>query len=90
MQMSHCGVARDGLSGDFASSYDDDKSFSPAWQEKYTGIGRDTIIQMAREWSDNAEVTKGKSQIIVGASINHWYHADLIYRAFTGALMLTG
>jgi nitrate reductase alpha subunit len=90
MQMSHCGVARAGLSGDFASSYDDDKSFSPAWQEKYSGIGRDTIIQMAREWANNAEVTKGRSQVIVGASINHWYHADLIYRAFTGALMLCG
>lgn len=90
MQMSHCGVPREGLTGDFASSYDDDKSFSPAWQEKYTGIGRDTIIQMAREWSDNAEVTRGRSQIICGASINHWYHADLIYRAFTGALMLVG
>ncbi|MCK4738382.1 MAG: nitrate reductase subunit alpha [Deltaproteobacteria bacterium] len=90
MQMSHFGVPRAGLSGDFASSYDDDKAFSPAWQEKYTGIGRDTIIQVAREWAANAEVTKGRSMIIVGASINHWYHADLIYRAFTAALMFCG
>jgi len=90
MQMSHHGVPRKGLSGQFASSYDDDKSFSPAWQEKYTGIGRDTVIQVAREWASNAEVTRGRSMIIVGASINHWYHADLIYRAFTGALMLCG
>ena len=90
MQMSHLGVPRKGLKGDFAKDYDDDKSFSPVWQEKYTGIGRDTILQVAREWSNNAEVTKGRSMVIVGASINHWYHADLIYRAFTGALMLTG
>ncbi len=90
MQMSHFGVARPGLSGDFAKNYDDDRAFSPAWQEKYTGIGRDTVIQVAREWASNAEVTKGRSMIIVGASINHWYHADLIYRAFTAALMLCG
>ena len=90
MQMSQFGVPRAGLSGEFATSYDDDKAFSPAWQEKYTGIGRDTIIQVAREWASNAEVTKGRSMIIVGASINHWYHADLIYRAFTAALMLCG
>lgn len=90
MQMSHFGVQRPGLTGDFCKNYDDDKGHSPAWQEKYTGIGRDTILQVAREWASNAEVTKGRSMIICGASINHWYHADLIYRAFTAALMLCG
>jgi nitrate reductase alpha subunit len=90
LQMGQFGVGRKGLSGAYAKSYDDDTSFTPAWQEKYSGIGRDTIIQMAREWAKNAEVTKGRSQVIVGASINHWYHADLIYRAFTAALMLCG
>jgi nitrate reductase alpha subunit len=90
MQMAQFGVQRPGLKGDYPTSYDDDKGFSPAWQEKYTGIGRDTVIQVAREWANNAEVTNGRSMIIVGASINHWYHADLIYRAFTAALMLCG
>ncbi|MCP3678464.1 MAG: molybdopterin-dependent oxidoreductase, partial [Deltaproteobacteria bacterium] len=61
MQMAHFGVKRAGLSGDYPASYDDDKSFSPAWQEKYTGIGRDTVIQVAREWANNAEVTNGRS-----------------------------
>ncbi|MBI5599561.1 MAG: nitrate reductase subunit alpha [Deltaproteobacteria bacterium] len=90
MQMAHFGVARPGLAGDYCKSYDDNKGFTPAWQEKYTGIGRDTVIQVAREWASNAEVTKGRSMIIVGASTNHWYHADLIYRAFTASLMLCG
>lgn len=90
LQMSHFGVARPGLTGDFVKNYDDDKGFSPAWQEKYTGIGRDTIIQVAREFASNAEVTKGRSMVISGASANHWYHSDLIYRSFIGALMLTG
>src|SRR3990170_849707 len=90
MQMSHLGVARAGLKGDFAKNYDDDKAFSPAWQEKYTGIGRATIIQIAREFASNAEVTKGRSMVISGASSNHYYHSDLIYRSFIGALMLCG
>ncbi|MEK6538619.1 MAG: molybdopterin-dependent oxidoreductase [Nitrospirota bacterium] len=52
--VSQLGVARPGLSGDYARNYDDDKGFSPAWQEKYTGIGRDTTIQVAREFASNA------------------------------------
>ena len=88
--VSQLGVARPGLSGDYARNYDDDKGFSPAWQEKYTGIGRDTTIQVAREFASNAEVTKGRSMVISGASSNHWYHSDLIYRSFIGALMLCG
>src|SRR3989337_3274053 len=90
MQMSHVGVARKGLTGDFAKNYDDDTAFSPAWQEKYTGIGRATIIQIAREFASTAEVTKGRSMVISGASSNHYYHSDLIYRSFIGALMLCG
>ena len=90
LHMGQFGVKREGLAGQYCTGYDDEKSFSPAWQEKYTGIGRDTVIQVAREWANNAEVTQGRSMIIVGASINHWYHADLIYRSFTAALMLCG
>ncbi|MDD5434322.1 MAG: molybdopterin-dependent oxidoreductase, partial [Nitrospira sp.] len=81
MMVSHHGVARPGLTGDFARNYDDDKAFSPAWQEKYTGIGRETVIQIGREFASNAEVTKGKSMVISGASANHWFHSDLIYRS---------
>lgn len=90
MMMSHFGVARPGLSGDFARNYDDDKAFTPAWQEKYTGIGRDTVLQFAREWASTAEVTKGRCMVISGASSNHWAHSDLIYRSFIYALVLCG
>ena len=90
LNMGQFGVGRPGLSGDYAKNYDDDKAFSPAWQEKYTGIGRDAIIQIAREWAENAEATKGRSMVISGASSNHWYHSDLIYRSFITALMLCG
>ena len=84
------GVSR-GLAGDYPASYDDeDAAFTPAWQEKLTGIGRATVIQFAREWAKTAEKTGGKCSIIIGAGVNHWYHNNLIYRAGITALMLTG
>ncbi len=90
LRAAHCGVARKGLTGDYCRNYDDDRGFSPAWQEKYTGIGRDSVIQVAREFAANAEVTKGRSMIITGASYNHWYHSNLMYRTAMDALMLCG
>ncbi|MBI5970494.1 MAG: nitrate reductase subunit alpha [Deltaproteobacteria bacterium] len=90
LNMAQHGVARKGLGGDYCRNYDDDRGFSPAWQEKYTGIGRDTVIQVAREFAANAEVTRGRSMVICGASSNHWYHSNLIYRGFINSLMLCG
>jgi nitrate reductase alpha subunit len=88
--MAQFGVGR-GLEGDYPASYDDeDAPFTPAWQEQLTGIGRDTVIRFAREFAGNAEATKGKSMVIVGAAINHWYHGNLAYRAPITALMLCG
>ena len=83
------GVSR-GLPGDYAHDYDDMTPYTPAWQEQYTGIGRDTIIRLAREFAANAEATNGKSMIIIGASINHWYNNNLSYRAPITALILCG
>lgn len=90
LTMSQYGVSR-GLAGDYPTSYDDkDQAYTPAWQEIFTGIGRDTVLQLAREWSDTAEVTEGKCMVIVGAAINHWFHGNLMYRASIMAQMLTG
>lgn len=69
---------------------DQDAVYTPAWQEKYTGIHQDTLIRFAREWASNAELTRGKNLIIIGAGANHWYHNNLLYRAGIVALMLTG
>jgi nitrate reductase / nitrite oxidoreductase, alpha subunit len=88
--LARFGVSR-GLQGDYPRDYDDsDASFTPAWQEKYTGIDRATVIQFAREWASIAEKTEGKCCIIIGAGVNHWYHANLAYRAGITALMLCG
>jgi nitrate reductase alpha subunit len=88
--MGQYGIDR-GLGGDYPHSYDDAGSaYTPAWQEIYTGISSATVIQFAREWCRTAEATQGKCMIIIGAGVNHWYHSNLIYRAATMALMLTG
>ncbi|WP_417411287.1 nitrate reductase subunit alpha [Hoeflea sp.] len=76
--------------GNVASSYDDDVPFTPAWAEKITGVRRDKIIQVAREFADNAEKTNGKSMIIIGAAMNHWYHMDMNYRAVINMLVMCG
>jgi nitrate reductase alpha subunit len=88
--MAQFGHSR-GLAGAYPASYDDaDAPYTPAWQEKFTGIGRETAIRLAREFARNAELTKGKSMVIVGASANHWYYNNLIYRSATVALILCG
>ncbi len=73
------------------ASYDDaDAPYTPAWQEKITGIPRADVIRFAREWATTAEKTQGRCSIIIGAGVNQWYHGDLAYRAAIGALMLCG
>jgi len=88
--MAQYGVDR-GLGGAYAASYDDgDATYTPAWAERYTGIDRKTLIKFAREWAVTAEHTNGKCTVIIGAGINHWYHANLMYRAAIHALMFCG
>ncbi len=88
--MAQYGVGR-GLAGDYPADYDDEHApYTPAWAEKYTGMGRETLIRFAREWARTAEATGGRCTIIIGAGINHWYHANLMYRAGIHALMLCG
>ncbi|MEE8392098.1 MAG: molybdopterin-dependent oxidoreductase, partial [Anaerolineae bacterium] len=88
--MAQFGVGR-GLDGAYPPDYDDDESpYTPAWQERFTGIDRQTVVQFAREWASTAEKTKGQCSIIIGAGINHWYHNNLIYRAGIVGLILTG
>ncbi|MCL6525691.1 MAG: nitrate reductase subunit alpha [Thermaceae bacterium] len=87
--LAQFGVDR-GLEGDYPSSYEEEGPYTPAWQEQYTGIHRETLIRYAREWAENGEKTQGKNLIIIGAGANHWYHNNLLYRAGIVALMLTG
>lgn len=75
---------------DGASSYDDDVPYTPAWQERITGVPREQVITVARQFSDNADKTRGKSMVIIGAGMNHWYHCDMNYRSIINMLMMCG
>lgn len=84
------GVGR-GIPGENAAqSYDDDQPYTPAWQERITGVPREQVITVARQFADNADKTHGKSMVIIGAAMNHWYHADMNYRGIINMLMLCG
>ena len=71
-------------------SYDADRPYTPAWQESITGVPREQIIAVARQFADNADKTHGKSMVIIGAAMNHWYHCDMNYRGIMNMLMLCG
>lgn len=89
--LARYGVKQGDLAGEYPSGYEDENgSYTPAWQERWTGVSAKTAIGFAREWARTAEKTGGKCCIIIGAGINHWYHNNLMYRAGIVALILTG
>lgn len=74
-----------------AKGYDDASShYTPAWQEQITGVKADVVAQVGREFAQNAIDTKGRSMIIMGAGINHWFNSDTIYRAVLNLVLLCG
>ena len=79
-----------GLGGVAAKTYDEDTPYTPAWQEKITGVPREQVITVARQFADNADKTRGKSMVIIGAAMNHWYHSDMNYRGIINMLMMCG
>jgi nitrate reductase alpha subunit len=80
-----------GLGGEhIANTYDDDLPYTPAWQEAITGVKRADVINVARQFAENAHKTQGKSMVIIGAGINHWFHMDMSYRAIMNMLIMCG
>ncbi|WP_114811516.1 nitrate reductase subunit alpha [Paraburkholderia kururiensis] len=88
LQAAQYGIDR-GL-GSGAASYDDDAPYTPAWAESITGVPREQIVTVAREFAANADKTQGRSMVIIGAAMNHWYHADMNYRGVINLLMMCG
>jgi nitrate reductase alpha subunit len=88
--VANYGIDR-GLGGEnVAANYQDDVPYTPAWQQKHTGVKPELVIQVAREFAQNAHQTNGKSMVIVGAALNHWYHMDMTYRGIINMLMMCG
>ncbi len=89
--LAQYGVRRANAPGDWPAGYEDAEApFTPAWQEKFTGIASSVVVNFARQWARTAEKTGGKCSIIIGAGANHWYHNNLIYRACINALIFCG
>ncbi|MHB9146762.1 MAG: nitrate reductase subunit alpha, partial [Symbiobacteriia bacterium] len=87
--LAEVGVDR-GLPGDYPHSYEEMGAYTPAWQEPITGVKAAEVIRVAREFAQNAAKTRGKSMIVMGGGINHWYHSDMTYRAILNLVLLTG
>jgi nitrate reductase alpha subunit len=79
-----------GLGGDCAKSFADNVPYTPAWQEKITGVSAAHAVEVARGFAKNADKTRGRSMVIIGAGMNHWYHQDMGYRSIINLLMLCG
>ena len=91
MMLAQYGIGRDGLSGEWSSGYDDPLApYTPAWQEDITTVPAEAVTRIAREFAQNAIDTGGRSMILMGAGVNHWYHADLMYRAMLVLTTITG
>ncbi|HEY7225061.1 MAG TPA: nitrate reductase subunit alpha [Micromonosporaceae bacterium] len=88
--MAQYAVPRDGLPGQWPTGYDDPQPYTPAWQETITSVPAAAAVRVAREFARNAELSRGRSMICMGAGTNHWYHSDQIYRSFFTMIMLCG
>lgn len=80
-----------GQSEGWPADYGDEKGvYTPAWQEKFTGVSGKLVISFARQWAETAAKSEGKCSVIIGAGVNHWYHNNLIYRSAIMALIFCG
>ncbi|WP_028994809.1 nitrate reductase subunit alpha [Azonexus hydrophilus] len=91
LQIAQYGIDRGLGGGNVAQSYDDaDVAYTPAWAAKVTGVKAADIERTGREFAENASKTRGKSMVIMGAAINHWYHNDMTYRSIMNLLHMCG
>src|SRR5699024_9719184 len=91
LMLAQYGVGRDGLPGTWPADYGDaGVPATPAWGAELSGVPEEQIVRLAREWAQNAIDTDGRGMIIMGAGVNHWYHADQAYRAMLVLTTITG
>ncbi|OEZ63543.1 nitrate reductase subunit alpha [Duganella sp. HH105] len=90
LTLANYGIDRGLGGGNVATGYEDDVPYTPAWQVKHTGVKAADVITVARQFAENADQTRGKSMVIVGAALNHWYHMDMTYRGIINMLMMCG
>ena len=80
-----------GHGGHTARGLDDSSAYAtPAWQEAFTGILAQDVVRVARDFADTALATGGRSLILTGAGVNHWYHNDSTGRCILSLSTLCG
>lgn len=93
LMLAHYSVKRPDLNlpGEWPEDFHDASVMgTPAWQEELTGVPANAAIRIGREFASNAEESQGRSQIIMGAGVNHYFHADSIYRTFLALTSMCG
>ncbi len=90
LMLAHYGLDRGLDDPAVATAFDEDKPYTPAWQETITGVPADQVIRVARRFAETAHKTQGKSMVILGAGLNHWYHMDMNYRGIINLLLMCG
>ena len=90
LMLANYGLDRGMDDANCAQSYDDIKAYTPAWAEQISGVPRKNLEHIAREFAETAHKTRGRSMIIVGAGLNHWYHMDMNYRGLINMLVFCG
>ena len=90
LTLAHYGLDRGLDDVNCARDYNDVRAYSPAWAEQICGVPRSQIEKIAREFGETAHKTHGRSMIIVGAGMNHWYHMDMNYRGLINMLVFCG
>ncbi|WP_182171578.1 nitrate reductase subunit alpha [Flaviflexus equikiangi] len=91
LMLAQYGVERDGLPGTWPEGPGDVTAVgTPAWAASITGVQVEAIERVAREFAQNAEESKGRSMIIMGAGTNHYFHSDTIYRTMIALTMMCG
>ena len=89
LMVANLGIEREPLV-DNTRAYEDPNPYTPAWQEEITGVPARDVIEVAREFAENAERTRGKSMILLGSGTNHWFHSDMTYRTILNLTSLCG
>ncbi len=89
--LANYAVERPGLPGQWPTGYQDATvPGTPAWASEITGVAGPAAIRVARDFAQNAVESKGRSQVVMGAGINHYYHADEIYRTILALTSMCG
>ena len=91
LQVAQYGIDRGLGGGNVAKGYGDASvAYTPAWAAKVTNVKAADLERTGREFAYNASRTHGKSMVIMGAAINHWYHNDMGYRGVMNLLHICG